>query len=180
MGGLGGVVLTVQLDQVRPLTVSSSWYAVAVQPHADALAGTHLRRQGFSVFAPTLTRTVRHARRFVTKQAPLFPGYLFIALDLERDRWRAVNGTRGVRGILTAGDRPARVPEPVVRELMALEGSEAVWPEGAALEMVAGPFAGLVGRLVRLDGAARVTVLLQLIGADRAVSVPRAAVRLAG
>lgn len=156
------------------------WYAVALQPHADALARAHLERQGFSVFAPTLLRTVRHARQFITKQAPLFPGYLFVQLELGRDRWRAVNGTRGVRGLLTAGDVPARVPAAVVDELLAAEAASPALPEGAALEVVAGPFAGLVGRLQRLDGASRVTVLLQLIGAERAVSVARAAVRLAG
>jgi transcription elongation factor/antiterminator RfaH len=167
--------------QVAPTSDGSGyWYAVALQPHADALAKAHLERQGFSVFAPMMLRTVRHARQFITRHAPLFPGYLFVQLDRGRDRWRAVNGTRGVRGLLNADDGPARVPAAVIEELMALEAARAALPEGASLEVVAGPFAGFVGRLQRLDGAARVTVLLQLIGADRAVSLDRTAVRLVG
>lgn len=167
--------------QVTPRSVAAShWYAVALQPQADALARAHLERQGFSVFAPTMLRTVRHARQFITKQAPLFPGYLFIALELGRDRWRAVNGTRGVRGVLTAGDMPARVPEGVIEDLLAVQAASAALPEGASLEIVAGPFSGFVGRLQRLDGTARVTVLLQLIGAERAVSLERTAVRRVG
>lgn len=161
-------------DDVAP------WYAVALQPHADAMARSHLERQGFLVFAPTLLRTVRHARQFITKPAPLFPGYLFVQLDIGRDRWRAINGTRGVRGLLTVGDTPARVPTAVIEELAALEAANAALPEGAALEVVAGPFTGLMGTLQRLDGAGRVTVLLQLIGAERAVSLERAAVRRVG
>lgn len=159
---------------------AAHWYAVALQPHADALARAHLERQGFSVFAPALLRTVRHARQFVTRQAPLFPGYLFVQLELGRDRWRAVNGTRGVRGLLTNGDAPARLPAAVIRELQEVEAFSAVLPDGATLQIVAGPFTGLAGRLQRLDGAARVTVLLQLVGAERAVSVERAAVRRVG
>lgn len=156
------------------------WYAVALQPRADAMARTHLKRQGFAVFAPMLTRTVRHARQFITKEVPLFPGYLFVQLDLERDRWRAINGTRGVRGLVTTGDAPARVPNTVVDELLAATAAGALLQQGATIEVLAGPFAGLVGRLKQLDGPARVTVLLQLIGAERAVSVPRAAVRVIG
>ena len=170
---------------ISPQVPSSSagaahWYAVALQPRADALAKAHLERQGFSVLAPVMLRTVRHARQFITKPAPLFPGYLFVELDRGRDRWRAVNGTRGVRGLLNAGDGPARVPAAVINELLAVEAARAALPEGASLEVVAGPFAGFVGRLQRLDGAARVTVLLQLIGAERAVSLERAAVRRVG
>jgi transcription elongation factor/antiterminator RfaH len=172
------------LTRFAPIVPSDAgaapWYAVALQPHADALARAHLTRQGFAVFAPTLQRTVRHARQFITKPAPLFPGYLFIALELGRDRWRAVNGTRGVRGLLTAGDRPAQVPAAVIEELRAAEAASAALPEGATLEVVAGPFTGLMGTLQRLDGGARVYVLLQLIGAERAVSLERAAVRRVG
>jgi transcriptional antiterminator RfaH len=156
------------------------WYAVAVQPHADAIAVAHLERQQFSVFAPTMSRTVRHARRFVTRRVPLFPGYLFVRLDLGRDRWRAINGTRGVRGLLTVGDRPAEVPDAAIDELLDQQEASAPLPVGTRLEIVAGPFAGLAARLQRLDGPARVTVLMQLIGTELSVSVPRAAVRRAG
>jgi transcription antitermination factor NusG len=72
------------------------------------------------------------------------------------------------------------VPAAVIEELLALEAARAALPEGASLEVVAGPFAGFVGRLQRLDGASRVTVLLQIIGAERAVSIDRTAVRRVG
>lgn len=161
---------------------AAHWYAVAVLPHADALAREQLARQGFVVFAPTFKRTVRHARQFRTKVTPLFPGYMFVQLDLGQARWRAINGTRGVRGLVTAGERPVRVPDAVIVALMpqAGEGAPVVLAPGAVLEVVAGPFAGLVARLERLEGAARVAVLMEVIGsAPVTVSLPRSAVRAA-
>jgi transcription elongation factor/antiterminator RfaH len=158
------------------------WYAVAVLPHSDALAHEQLARQGFLVFAPTFKRTVRHARQFRTRVAPLFPGYMFVQLNLGQTRWRAVNGTRGVRGLVTAGERPARVPDAVIAALMAEagEGAQVGLAPGAKLEIVAGPFAGLVARLEGLDGSARVAVLMEVIGsAPVTVSLPRNAVRVA-
>ncbi len=158
------------------------WYAVAVLPHADALAREQLMRQGFTVFAPAFKRTVRHARQFRTKLVPLFPGYLFVRLDLGQMRWRAINGTRGVRALVTAGERPARVPDTAIAALMAEtgQGAPAELASGTSLEIVAGPFAGLVARLERLEGQARVAVLMEVIGeAPVTVSLPRRMVRAA-
>lgn len=161
-------------------STTESWYAVALQPHADALAKAHLERQGFSIFAPTLLRTVRHARQFISKAAPLFPGYLFVRIDVDRARWRSINGTRGVRGLVSTADGPIPVPKRAMNELLwASEVGEPL-EAGAALEIVSGPFAGLTARLQRLDGASRVAVLMELIGGRLSVSLPRASVRAAG
>ena len=52
---------------------------------------------------------------------PIFPRYLFVVLDLDRDRWRSVNGTFGVaRLVMMAGDRPQPAPHGVVEALVAL------------------------------------------------------------
>jgi len=99
MGGAGEGAL---------VAVPGRWYVAAVQPGREDSAERHLARQGFATFAPRHLRTVRHARRAMTRKVPLFPGYLFVALDLARDRWRSVNGTFGVRGLVAAGPAPCR------------------------------------------------------------------------
>ena len=45
---------------------------------------------------PKRHKTVRHARRLSTVEAPFFPSYLFTVLDLTRHQWRSVSGTFGV------------------------------------------------------------------------------------
>ncbi len=72
------------------------WYAVRTQPNQEARAEHQLQRQGFATFLPRIGKSVRHARKLRQVRAPLFPGYLFVQLDLTRDRWRAVNSTYGV------------------------------------------------------------------------------------
>ena len=39
---------------------------------------------------------LRHARKTEIVLCPLFPGYVFVCLDIGEQRWRAVNGTFGV------------------------------------------------------------------------------------
>jgi transcription elongation factor/antiterminator RfaH len=156
------------LDQRR-------WYAVQTQPHAEPRAVAHLERQALTAFCPLAVRTVRHARRVTRSRAPLFPGYLFVLLDLARDRWRSVNGTRGVIRLLAQGDTPVPVPEGVVESLRARVDGEGVidWTPslacGQSVRICDGPFADLIGRIEHLDGAGRVRVLIELMG--RAVSV---------
>lgn len=157
-----------------------SWHAVALLPHAEALAADQLARQGYCVFAPTIERTIRHARQFRTKIVPMFPGYFFVRLDLASASWRGINGTRGVRRLVMAGDRPARMPDLAIQALGGDMHTPAGLEPGAALDILAGPFSGLGARLECLDGAARVTVLMELLGGAVRVTLPREAVRLAG
>jgi len=49
----------------------------------------------------------------------LFPRYAFVSLDLDRHRWRSVNGTLGVETLLMSADCPLPVPINVVEEILA-------------------------------------------------------------
>ena len=95
------------------------WYVVQTQPHREKRADFHLRQQRFSTFLPLHQKTVRHARQFRMVHAPFFPRYLFVCLDLGRDRWRSVNGTFGVSSLIMEGELPKPVPRGVVENMMA-------------------------------------------------------------
>ena len=84
------------------------WYVVHTQPNGEGRADLNLRRQGFATYLPRYARRRRHARRQEVVQRPLFPRYLFVTLDLARDRWRAVHSTFGVNRLVLAGEEHAR------------------------------------------------------------------------
>src|SRR5690606_6821418 len=115
-------------------------------------------------------KTTRHARQFRTAKAPFFPRYLFVELELGRDRWRSVNGTFGVSSLIMEGERPKPVPTGVVEELRALcDGSgvlsfESEIQPNQPVRLLSGPFAGLVGRMTGLTSSGRVRVLLEIMG----------------
>ena len=155
------------------------WYVVASLPRREAGAQMQLQAQGFRTFLPRYAKTVRHARKLMTVSAPFFPGYLFVALDLGRDRWRSVNGTFGVAGLIMAKGFPSPVQSGVVESLAACCGADGHLAladrlaVGQGVRVLSGPFADMVGKLARLDGGGRVQVLLQLMGGEVAVSVSR-------
>lgn len=164
----------------RTLAGNERWFLVHTQPKSERKAEWHLGAQGFRTFLPQFQKTVRHARKLTTVQAPLFPGYLFVVLDLERDRWLSVRSTVGVSRLFTQDGRPVPVPAGIVESLIAhSDGSltrlDDGLVEGQAVRILRGPFADFVGKLARLDATGRVQVLLQMMGASVPVVLHRSA-----
>lgn len=166
------------------IAAGERWFAVNTLPRREIGAKNQLEHQGFRSFAPNILRTVRHARKLRTVRAPVFPGYIFVVLDLDRDPWRSVNGTFGVARLVMGGDRPQPVPRGVVEGLVLLTDETSLINRsndlavGQEVRVIAGPFANILGRLDRVDDKGRVRVLLDIMGGkvptllDRAVLEP--------
>ena len=173
--------------RTRPLDASrfalasgERWYVAMTVPRKERLAATQLDNQRYRSFLPLQLETRRHARKFTTVLAPVFPRYIFVILDVERQRWRSVNGTLGVQRLITDGERPLAVAPGVVETLVqssdrrgALIYQADELAIGDQVKLVAGPFAGSLGILQRLDGAGRVQILLALLGGPVKVTAAR-------
>lgn len=159
------------------LFASARWYVASTHPGAETRVEQHVIRQGLRCFVPQQLRTVRHARRLHEKRSAFFPGYIFVSLDLMRDRWRAVNGTLGVRSLIMRGDRPSPCPVGLVEHFLTLTDANGVLnfePEltpGQDVRVVRGPFSSLSGRLVKLSENGRAQVLLAIMNGNIAVTM---------
>ena len=148
-----------------------NWYAVQTQTNRENLAVEHLKRQGFSVWMPICERIIRHARKSKRERRPLFPGYLFINLDVKTTRWRSINDTIGVNRIVSFGQWPAPIAAKFIDALQNIEANEglvvvnedALLP-GQDVEILSGPMAGTIAKLLSLEAGDRVTVLLNMLG----------------
>ena len=165
-----------------------AWFAVRSQPRKEVLADLHLRRQGFETFFPRALAAPRKqasAKRKPIKgatHAPFFPGYLFVRMDLDQTRWRSINGTMGVIGLVQFGERPSPAPKGFIESLIVATRDDGVLgapepiPAGAAVKLIGGPFDAHVGTLIEAEPGDRVRVLLELLGRAIPVSAPRHAV----
>jgi transcriptional antiterminator RfaH len=165
----------------KPLGLDENerWFLVHTLPRSEQRAGLHLEAQGFRTHVPQISQTIRHARQLRTVRRPLFARYLFIILDLGRDRWLSVKSTFGVSSLFTCEGRPVPVPAGVVESLIAHtdEANLALLDDGLRkgqrVRILSGPFADFVGKLQRLDKNGRVSVLLQMMGTDVPVAIDR-------
>ena len=148
------------------------WFAVRTQPNREHRAKHQLDRQQFRTFLPLIERSVSHARKVRQVRSALFPGYLFVELDLSRDQWRCINSTYGVSCLVMAGERPASIPAGVIELIIEMSGSNGLvdfapdLKPGMSVQMVSGPLSGLTGRLSRCDARGRVEVLLEVMGQE--------------
>jgi transcription antitermination factor NusG len=113
-----------------------AWYCLRTRPCAEYRVARNLERVGVEVFFPRVL-TARPRRGYA--DSPLFPGYLFVRLDLG-----GVEGSPlrvpGARGLVRFGGGPAPVPEEVVealrRRVEEVNGGGGLWRRYAPGEEV--------------------------------------------
>jgi transcriptional antiterminator RfaH len=152
--------------------MTSRWYVVQTQPHAETKAVGHLIRQGFEAYLPRYLKRRRHARRVEMVAAPLFPRYLFVTVDIETQRWRSIHSTTGVARLVCNGEDPAPVPPDVVAALQRREDAAGFvtlerrqqFAPGERVRVVDGVFADNLGLFEGMADRERVAILLDLLG----------------
>jgi transcriptional antiterminator RfaH len=148
------------------------WYVVQTQVNGEAKAADNLRRQGYEVYLPRYLKRRRHARKVDFAAKPLFPRYMFVAIDIATQRWRSVQSTIGVSRLVTNGDAPAAVPEGVVCTLRAREDAKGfvkmdavpAFAPGDKIRVLAGTFMDSAGLFNAMADHDRVSILLDMLG----------------
>lgn len=148
------------------------WYVVQTQVNGEAKAAENLRRQGYEIYLPRYLKRRRHARKVDFTAKPLFPRYMFVAIDVTTQRWRPVQSTFGVARLVTNGDEPAMVPEGVIPALKAREDAKGlirmdarpVFAKGDKMRVLAGSFMDNVGLFNAMADHDRVSILLEMLG----------------
>jgi transcriptional antiterminator RfaH len=164
---------------------SSTWFLAQFKPNSHQIAERNLLRQGFSVFLPRQEDTVQRNGKFVPRIRPLFPGYLFVAIDPARGSWRTVNSTYGISRLVSFGGDPAAVPPDLVAELQLRCDSEGLLlpppalKPGDAVVVRSGPLADFVASIEEFTPDKRVWILLEIMGGKTRVAIDPDYLRLA-
>lgn len=158
-----------------------SWYAIHTKPRSEEIAEENLVRQGFETYLPRCVVSRRNRGKWVDRIEPLFPRYLFIRLDLERDNVAPIRSTRGVVGLVRFSNTPAPVPEGLVEKLKASANPETGLhalnagglEKGDKVRISEGPLSELDAVFLAWKGSDRALVLLSLLGKQNLVTVKK-------
>lgn len=155
------------------------WYVIQTLPHQEIRAELNLLRQGYNVWLPRIKKTRRHARRVDYILSPLFPGYLFLNLDISKQSWRSINGTFGVKGLLCQNSKPSRLPDRFIEELQhkAREGGGIIELDeihvGKNVKIEYGAFKECIGTILKIADKDRILMMLRLLGREVQTMVSR-------
>jgi transcriptional antiterminator RfaH len=151
----------------------SQWFVAQLRPQGLVRAQAHLHRQGFETFAPDILVTTTRAGAAREARKQLFPGYIFVSFDPDISQWGAINSTRGIaRLILSDPRRPQPLPSALMTGLrQRCDASGLLSPQldlrvGDRIRVLSGPFADLVTTIETLPSAARIGVLIDLMGRE--------------
>ena len=158
---------------------SLAWYCLRSQPKHEHIAAIHLRKySAVEVFSPRIRFQRPRLKGKAWMTEALFPGYLFARFDLA-ERWREIQYSHAVRGILRFGEKYAMVPAGMIsqlRELMGPEELSVIEPaleEGHPVVVSEGAFLGLQTVITSyLPAKDRVKVLMNLMGREMEVELP--------
>jgi len=151
-----------------------NWYVVHTNVNKEELAERHLTHQNFVTYLPKYKKIVSHARKVSTVVKPLFPRYIFVKMDLYKQRWVAINSTYGVNSLVTMQDEPIKVAQDIISKIKSQEDSDGItdiysfqnFKEGDVVNIREGIFSGKKGLFVGLADDNRVKILFNLLGKE--------------
>jgi transcription antitermination factor NusG len=158
-----------------------AWYAVKVRTNAEERIKASLATKGEELFLPTYVEARRYSDRIRKVSAPLFPGYLFCRLDIEKRL--PILQTPGVDHFVGIANVPQAIPDSEIDALKIVSSSGLAtepWPylqAGDEVRIHFGALSGLTGLLVQTKGADRLVLSVQLLQRSISVEVDRGWVR---
>jgi transcription antitermination factor NusG len=152
------------------------WAAVRSLPQRERFATEQLGLRGYETFLP-LVETQRAS-------APLFRGYFFCRIV---DRWHAITTCFGVVALVRVGDCPCKIPDFEIETLKARADAAGIirlppppppasqrrFAKGEKVKIIAGQFSHFDAIHSGMRRGDLERVLINLLGAQREVSVAR-------
>ena len=154
----------------------SHWYAVYLRSRCEQKTNAELMKKGFESFLPLIkvTRIWSDRKKKITE--PLFHGYLFVNTNLTNKI--ELLRTKGVVRLVGIGVKPSPIPEDQINWIRILVNHPAIIRRetfltvGKKVRVIAGPFIGLEGFILKLKDMIRVVVSIDFIMQSVSVEIP--------
>jgi transcriptional antiterminator RfaH len=153
------------------------------KPNSSRSAERNLACQEFTPFLPLERYTRKHGRNLVRATRSCFSGFIFVGSHTSSAHLRAFRSTPGMARLVCFGSKPATVPDGEVETLQQRCSADvclelpADVAAGDEVWVTQGAFSDFTGRVARLAPKERALILIDLLGQQTSVSLPRAHLR---
>ena len=144
------------------------WYAIYVRSKHEKNVHSALLNKGIESSLPLKTVIRQWSDRKKKVQLPMFRGYVFVKINLNIDKLNVLQTPGIVKFIHFRNQIPA-IPEEQIFWLDALLSSESEinyetqYLPGNEAEVIAGPFKGLKGKVIKRKSVFRVVLWIDII-----------------
>jgi transcription antitermination factor NusG len=187
-----GVLTTFAFPVNMPIkkVESPKWYLLYTNPRAEKKVNEELKNRGFDTFLPLHKTLKQWSDRKKLVEEPLFKGYIFIYMELEKYFYEVLN-VPGIVKFVNFERSPVVVDvreiEFVRKMIGELDGLETFSHEllhneqnityGELVEVISGPLFGARGKMIQIHGKSRVIIELSSIGQNVVIQIPYESLR---
>ena len=158
----------------------NTWFVLYCKPGKDKVAESNLLSQDIEVYRPTVNLDrIGKNRIYQTRCESLFPRYLFIKVNPEKQALVSIANTRGICGFVKFGGKYSAIDERVIDQIKECELSQQIkinkcktYVKGDPIYINEGSFNGFDATFIEKHGDDRVIVLLNMLGRMSKVEVP--------
>ena len=159
---------------------TKNWFVLTTKPKSEQRAVENLTSQGVEVYFPKVKQLKKRQGKKVVLEEALFPNYIFVKLNTNKDNFNAVRSTRGVGNFVRFGLKYAQVNDNVISQLkgdveklreQTSLSSLTTLAKGQNLIITEGPFEGLCAIYYCKDGLERSVLLLHILGKENKVVI---------
>ena len=152
-----------------------NWYLVKTKPRQENVAIKNLENQEYSTYCPIVTINNKHV--------VLFPGYIFIHFDKNKENWSPICSTKGVVNFVRFGLNFAQVPDTVIKSLKANElinkekfNNLNRLKSGDKIQITDGVFKNCVAIFKSSKPQERVVLLMNILGQQQSITIQQESV----
>ena len=144
------------------------WYAIYVRSRHEKNVHSALLNKDIESFLPVKTVIRQWSDRKKKVQLPMFRGYLFVKINLDKDKFNVLQ-TPGIVKFVHFNNQIPAIPEEQIfwlDALLSLESEinyETQYLIGNEAEVIAGPFKGLKGKVIKQKSVFRVVLWIDII-----------------
>ena len=144
------------------------WYAIYVRSRHEKNIYSALLNKDIESSLPMKTVIRQWSDRKKKVEVPLFRGYVFIRIDISKDKLNILQ-TDGVVKFIGIRNKPSRIPDEEIHWIhMMVEESNTVKnekeiPSGQKVRVSSGPFKGVEGVAMRFGNQSRLVVVIESI-----------------
>lgn len=164
---------------------TSYWIVVYVNSRFEKKTAKALENRQIEVFLPLKSEIKQWSDRKKKVESPLIPRVLFVRHN--ESQMSLLYNTPGISGILRFGNQPARVFDYEIENLKMLlhewngdfekQETNVTFSKGELVQVVKGPFSGLIGELIDVKGKHRISVKINALNVEYQIDISKAAVK---
>jgi transcription antitermination factor NusG len=156
----------------------TNWYAIRTKARAEKKVFERLCLRGFNAYLPLITTIREWSDRKKKIVTPLISSYVFV--NIHKEALFDTLQIQGTSGLLRYLGKPAIIRDHEIENLKILMNDieqvsvleNGMFENGEEVEVIKGPFTGLIAQSVSIQGKHRIIVEIEAMGSRMAVNIP--------